>query len=1019
MVGHVVAERGLPRVRGHRLAQLLVGAAVLVAGNARPLSAGQGQPGVLSGTVIDSKSQRPLAEATVAAEGTEISALTGARGEFRLTGLTGSTARLRITRIGYQMVTVEAPVGGAPLVVRLTELVVKLDELVVTGTAGEVQKRSLGTTVARIDATAANEFAAPGSVNKLLAGRAPGVVISENSGRVGAGSEINVRGRSTLSLGEQPLIYLDGARVSNNAGAGTGFQGSAGVSRVNDINPEDIESIEVIKGPAAATLYGTEASNGVIQIITKKGRRGSPEWNVSVQQGAHWVQNPSGRIGNAYGPIDDPASTRPLGYTSINLVDSAAAMGWPLFTRGHLQRYGLTLNGGTERFQYFASGNLDLDKGTDPNSKQDKASGHLNLRVAPNDKIDVNASLNYLSSQLNQPDQEGQSAMFSTLFGGPLFRINVPLARGFYFAPPQIFYQYDPIQNTQDVNKFTGSVQLNHRPTSWFNHRLVLGVDQTAENNTILLPFMGPAVAPYFPGFEKGQIVVTNRDFTYSTLDYSGTARATFGSNLVASTSFGTQLNRLDETIAQLAGQEFPAPGPSTVSATARQQAGHSIFRNTTLGLYGQEQLAWKNRLFLTGAVRIDNNSSFGSDFDLVTYPKASVSWVISEEPFWRLGFVKTLKLRAAFGQSGLQPAALTALRTYSATTGPGGAAAVLPNAVGNPLLKPERGQEIEAGFEANLFDRIGLEVTYFTKRTKDALLSRAIAPSSGFTGVQWVNIGETSNKGIEVAVSAQIVSSRKVAWELGATVATSNDKIVSLGDIGSLGALQRFEEGFPIGGYFPKFVVGATLIPNPNVSNSTPPLLATNLMCDGGTGFRGRERGGQPVPCAGAPQLFAGTPTPKASGAFTSTVTLWGRLQLYAMVDYQVGHYQHNFDRVIRCSIIPTCEAYYFPEKFDPAFVGEVQTGVGNIQVSRFVEKASWAKIREISASYTLPRSWIRVLGASRGVLTVAGRHLHTFTGFTGLDPELHRFSGSSVRSTQAQLPIPATVLTTLRLSF
>ncbi len=970
----------------------------------------------VTGRIVSADGGGPIGDAQVTVQGTRLGATTDAEGRFRIAGVSGAQVVLQARRLGYRPARQTVVVGSGDVVITLTAAPMVLEGVVVTGTPGEAQKRSLGNSIAQIDAVLASEFVPPGNVERLLIGRAPGVNVNLSSGRLGAGASISIRGRGTLSLNDQPLIYIDGARAANDVGTGPGQQGGNAVSRLNDVNPEDIESIEVIKGPAAATLYGTEASNGVIQIITKKGKPGRSIWNLSVQQGANWITNPSERIGNSYGPSIDANGNVSL--VTMNLVDSAAASGWPLFTTGHLQRYGLSLGGGSDRFQYFASSNLTRDQGADPVNTLNSITGNANLKVVASDKIDVTSSINYLSSQTNLTMEEGRSALYSILFGGPIKKILMPQGNGFRFGPPQIWYEDNPYQNTQDVTKFTGSVTLNHRPASWLQHRLTVGVDQTNEYNQTLVPFMAPHVAVHFPGgTEKGSVWVIQRDLTYTSADYSASGHLRLASSLMATTSVGGQFYRRQVTTLQSRGFDFPGPGASTVSATARDRiTEHALLTTSTLGMYVQEQLAWRNRLFLTGAVRIDNNSAFGSDFDLVTYPKLSGSWVVSEEPFWKLGFVSALKLRAAYGQSGQAPTALTALRTYTPTTGPNDAPAVIPGSYGNPDLKPERGSELEAGFEASLFDRVAVEFTYFTRRTKDAILQRSMAPSGGFTGAQFVNIGEVKNHGIELAVNANLVNSRRLSLDLGVTLATANDEVVSMGDLGTLTLFasggQLLREGYPIGGYFQRRVVSADIVPRPNASPTQTPMMPANVLCDGGPDAA-------PVPCAGAPAQFIGSPTPKQLGALTTTVTLFGNLQLYAMVDYKRGHYNLNSDPVFRCGADLVCEAMWYPERYDPTYVAEAHLGSsGNIR-SRFVEKADFARLRELSASYTLPSGWVRSLGASRAVVTVAGRNLHTWTGYTGLDPETHVQTSNSVQFAQAQIPVAAQLITSIRLTF
>jgi hypothetical protein len=430
----------------------------------------------------------------------------------------------------------------------------------------------------------------------------------------------------------------------------------------------------------------------------------------------------------------------------------------------------------------------------------------------------------------------------------------------------------------------------------------------------------------------------------------------------------------------------------------------------TTIGLYAQQQFSLRDRVFVTGAVRVDNNSAFGEEFDFATYPKVSATWVISEEPFWKFGPVNTLKLRGAFGVSGLQPDVFTALRTFQPTTGTNDAAVVTPQLIGNPDLKPERGQELELGFEGELFNRLSLDFTYFTKRTKDAILLRPVAPSFGFPGNQYVNIGEVSNRGLELRATLQALTRENFGWEITGNVGTTKDKIEDLGGIPfiQLGALpQRHVEGYPIGGLWSKRVVSATLDANGR---------ATNVQCDGGSGA-------QPMPCGTAPFLFMGTITPKVTGAISNSFTLWKRLSLYALVDFKHGNTTLNTDEALRCAILSVCEVNVSPEKYDPKYVANAQNGSSLTIIDQFMDDASFAMLREVSATYSLPERYARYARASRASVTVAGRNLHRWTDYTGLDPE-----GRSLQNVnnafqqafdQAVTPTLAQIIATINLTF
>jgi TonB-linked SusC/RagA family outer membrane protein len=963
-------------------------------------AAARAQDSTLAGTVVSAATSAPLDGARVTIDGTPLVQTTDADGRFRFPDVPGSRVTIRVVRIGYQPVAAEVAVGATELRLTLREATVQLDELVVTGQPEGTQRRAIGNSVATIDAPAALELSGSSDVGNLINGRAPGVTLIPGSGRVGAGPTITVRGLGSLSLNSQPLLYIDGVRVTNDVATGpSSIAGGGNVSRLNDIAPEDIESIEIIKGPAAATIYGTEASNGVIQVITKKGRPGArPQVNLTMKQGTNWFQNPEGRMPTNY------ASDGAGGILTWDPVDQEQARGTPIWTNGHTQSYNASVSGGSEAVQYYVSGTYDDDDGIEPINGLRRFAGHANLSFPISPKLDVSTSLNYHRGKIHLGIDYGNGVMFNTMFGTPLLADSP--TRGFFQAPPEAWYS-GTFDYTQDVSRFTGSATVRHRPLKWLDHRLTIGLDQTGEDNQALTQFMPPNVAQYFDEVSaRGSVTINRRDIAFYTADYAANARFALSPKVSSTTSIGAQYYQRRTDTLGIQGTEFPAPDLRTGISTANTFGSQDFITNKTIGLFAQQMFGLNDRVFLTGAVRVDNNSAFGDNFDLATYPKVSGTWVISEEPFWRLGFVSALKLRAAYGASGQQPESFAALRTYAPSTGPDDQPAVTPQFVGNPDLKPERGQEIELGFEAGLFDRVGIDFTVFSKQTKDAILLRNTPPSNGFPGQQFVNIGQISNKGIELQVNTQPVVSPKFRWEVSASIATAHNFIKDLGGIPNIALglpLQSHREGYPIAGYFVKKVVSAEVDPSGTV---------TSALCDGGPG-------NAVVACEDASGVFVGTPIPKVTGAFTTTVTLFGNLRLYGLVDFKRGHRRFNADRWVRCDVFLECRENVDPTGADPRLLADIQLGTDLETVNSFIEDASFFKLREISASYTVPDRWARALGAARATVTVSGRNLHTWTNFTGLDPESQSNPGELDFFGQAVTPTLAQFVTTISLSF
>jgi len=331
----------------------------------------------VSGVVLGAGGQ-PLPDARVRVQGSDLGAITDAAGRFRIAGVPGSQAVIEVRRIGYRMESRPVSVGDTNLRIPLNEQSIALDAVVVTGTAGTQSKRELGNAVTTISAVQAKEIAPITSVQSLLNGRAPGVVVQSATGNVGAGARIRIRGASSMALSNEPLIYVDGVRVNNTPASGFANQafGSSSISRINDINPDDIQAVEIIKGPAAATLYGTEASNGVIQIITKKGTTGAPRWNLATRYGTNFLRDPQGRWPVNYGTIPRPGGPAGARDTvSIDIIELEDARGTPVFESGRLREVDLSANGGSNIFTYFAGAGFEDTEGVEPTSTVKRYSG--------------------------------------------------------------------------------------------------------------------------------------------------------------------------------------------------------------------------------------------------------------------------------------------------------------------------------------------------------------------------------------------------------------------------------------------------------------------------------------------------------------------------------------------------------------------------------------------------------------------------------------------------------------------
>lgn len=922
------------------------------------------QTGVLGGVVVDGETMQPLAGAQVVVSGTELGALTNQSGRFMIQGVTGTEVTLRVIMMGFGTETLRVRVGATDLRIVLGQTAVELEALVVTGTAGDTRKKVLGNAVAQVSGAEAETMPIE-NVSSLLNGRATGVVVQQGSGVAGTSSEIRIRGRSSLrEVSDAPLIYIDGIRVNNRL---TGGFGDPAVSRLDDIDPASIESIEIIKGPAAATLYGTEASNGVIQIITKKGTGGPARWNFTMRQGMGYFNDAADRLEPNYW-------TNPSGQViSANMVELEEQRGTPIFSTAHNQFYNLNVSGGTGDIQYFLAGSGTFDQGVTPDNEGHRINTRLNLSATPNSNLTINANTGIVVSRYRLP-MMGNAGVLPSLQRGSPATLNDP-RRGWQTAPPETLYR--AYNYNQDVNRVTGGITVEHSPTEWFTHRLTGGMDFTDQEISDYTPRLGETDAQFFsPEFAAGSKSVRREEVLYTTVEYTGTVSLPVTDDFTTNTSGGFQIYQKSIEFMQAEGQGFPATGVKTIAGAGTYQRGRDDFvENNTVGFFLQEQVGWKDRLFFTAAIRADDNSAFGENFDLVYYPKLSGSWVLSEEEFWTFDWANSFRLRGAYGESGQQPDAFSAIRTFSARPDPTGEAAVTPEASGNPELGPERGKEIEVGFDLRMFnDRVGVDFTYYNQRTTDAILSRNVAPSGGFSGTQFVNVGEVKNTGFELGMDALVLDTRDFDWDLGLSVNTNNNEITELGIDGwlNVGWTTRHQEGYPVGSFFAATILSAELD-----ADGT----AINMMCADGEGGA--------IACEDAPWVYQGQPSPDWEGSVTSTFTLFDRFRITGLVDFQMGQSKYLTDRWNRCAWRQNCEINHYPERFDPRAVGAAQNGGWN-EFDWWIQDASFARFRELSVEYTLPASWAAQLRASSGRIALGGRNLGVWTDYPGLDPEI-----------------------------
>lgn len=931
--------------------------------------------GSIRGKVLN-EAQRPISGATVSIVGTARGGLTNPQGEYVIANVPLGSQTVRAQMIGFARKDMAVTVSsGQPATADfvLATQALSLDEVVVTGTAGAARKREVGNSIGQIKMEDVIEPVA--NVDQLLQSRTPGMVVTDGAGMAGSGSQIRLRGTVSISQTNQPLIYVDGVRVKSDAykknvppGDFDGRSGNVTASPLSDIDPADIDRIEVIKGAAATTLYGTEASAGVIQIFTKRGAAGAPRWNVGVEQGFNRLM--------AFAPdprpflnIDD-YTRRNGSFLDRNLPGTGIA---------YRQGYSANVSGGTEQMQYFVSGGFDNNEGVLPLDEESKYNVRGNFTFAPLPKVLLSWNTSYTRTAI-QNTPSGNNAHGLTL--------NAYRQERNYFSSgdPEVVSQVLDYELNTWIDRLITGGTATYAPTDRFTNRFTVGYDLASQENRNVRPY-GFVAAP------KGILSDQRYNTNTLTFDYVGSYRLDIGSSASTTLSFGGQSVTNEEVNTIAKGDNLPGPGEATVSNTAIQNGVEERTRIINAGLFGQALFAFRDRYFVTVGGRVDGNSAFGSGFGLQAYPKISGSYVISDEEFWpdKLG---TMKLRAAYGQSGRAPGAFDAVRTWDAVQY-AGQSAFVPSNLGNPDLGPERTAETEFGFDGAFFNqRVTAEFTYYHSVTSDALFLVRHAPSEGFSNSQLMNVGKLQNQGVELGINANVYDSDTWGLDLGGSVYTNNSEVLDLG-----GATE-----FSIGGGWikvgePVFALRANFITN--ADEIADPIIEYD-------------------------HIF-GPQNPTHTFGMNATLRMPKGLELHARGEYQGGGWisdgasQNALQRGI---IWPTCaNAYALAEANQENQMTAWERKMcnsANYEGSLLNYPKDFFKMREVSLRVPIGTF---IPGTSNANFTISARNFYTWKNKRMLmfDPEMIGRGGFGTANTDIEegIPAAASLVASLRMAF
>ncbi len=1067
----------------------IVVAVILLLARSVPLTAQGGA--TISGRVTSDQGE-PLAQASVLIERLGVGAITRGDGRYTLSlpagRLTGDSVTLTVRLIGYKPQSVRLMLGPGEEErnFALAANPLQLGEIVVTGagTVSEVEK--LGTVRSFVDSTAITHSGEQ-NFSTALAAKAPGVVVTSSSGDPGASTFIQIRGLTTISAQDgQPLLVVDGVPVGNsidynNPVSGALNSSAAPPNRAIDINPDDIENVEILKGAASGSIYGSRAGQGVILITTKHGRPGATRYSfrssMSVDQHA---QLPAlqrkyglGSGGVAPGCVSGGPTNCAVGFAAAGSWGPLLAPGTPTYNHasemlqnGYTLDNALTVSGGNDRTTFFLSGGYSNDRGivVGDNNKYRRISVRFNGSHRVFDNLKLGANLAYVDGSggavVSRNSTDG--LMLGAWRTPPNFN-NKPyldpvtgLHRSYRFPNPGVgseqtgrrydnpFFVANEAKATTDVSRILGGITTEFTATPWLSFAHSLGWDYSNDERLQGFPWTTSnttvAGTNGVGGVNAGYLKNSQLDH-----NLTGTARFRLSSSLVGSATLGQNLNVQSFRSRQVVGTGLIAPEPFNLGNTATRQLPYDFRSTVRLESYFAQLTAdVANQLFLKLGVRNDGASTFGENRRRAWYPNATAAWTFHRGEVGENRLLTYGKLRAAYGQSGTQPAPYLLPSVFITTNGNDGgwgpAIGSGQNGSGGLVtsynlpttnLGPERVKEFETGFDLGLLrDRADVSLTHYRAFSTDVILNLPVAGSTGYTEKP-ANAASLRNIGWEVALNMRPVNTRDFGVDLGLQWAQNRSLVTDLAGVtfaplpfsggtnGLTGIQSVAMEGQRLGVfYMTDFVrcgrgVQLNYVDIDNVAGE----------CQGakpGALYIGSD--GYPVLDANNNYIM-GDPNPKWTGSVRLGLR-YKKLSVGGLLDVRHGGDAYNGTRGALLHFGTNRESQRLRDGGDVVFGTDYKrgavagpgagtavpldeawfTGAGGVfngPQAQFLEDASFVKLREISVAYTFDQAWVnQSIGFSSMEVRVAARNIHTWTDYTGIDPETSLLgSASAVR--------------------
>ncbi len=950
----------------------------------------------ITGKVTDSNGE-VVPFANVIEKGTSNGTTTNVEGDFSLS-IDELPVTVIVSSIGFTK-TEEVISSENPVMITLSESSIGLDEVVVSGFASTVKRSNLANSVATVSSDALVGTTPAQTLDGALAGKFTGALVNANSGSPGGGMSVKLRGITSINGNSQPLYIIDGIYIDNSSTSSAGLNAVSAASgggnassqdnatnRIADINPDDIENIEILKGASASAIYGSRGAAGVIIITTKKGKEGKTKINFSQSLGWNEVINLQGQR-NWTSELAESAFGEGDLYTAAKNAGKLRDYEKEIFgEKGFISNTNVSMSGGSKKTSFFASISRNNEDGIVKNTGYDKSSIRLNLDHDFTDNIKLAVTTNYINSSADR-------GFFNNDNTGTTLGVALTATRPWDFLLPDENGNYPDHPNNSSNPLQTRDLMTNNESTKRFITGGTLNINLFRNDNSDLKFVSRAGVDHYtlvakviFPkelqfqrldqGGLNGLSAITTTTNTNSNFSAFLVHNYTTSSDLSFTTQAGITNEQFSQNVVSVTSTDLIA-SEVNVDQAANQTINQFRLEQEDFGFYLQESINYQDKLIGTFGVRGDKSTNNGDKDELFYYPKASIAFNLHNFDFWKEdSFINRFKLRAAYGEAGTFAAFGSLFTVYQSALIGGNVGIAVPGTRGNPNLSPERQKEFEVGFDAGFMeDRISLEFTYYKKNVEDLLLRANTEPSSGFAR-EWKNAGELENTGVEIGVNVQAINTENFKWNSGISWFTNTSKMTklnvptfNLGGFGnSLGQFQ-IEEGKSV------------------------------------TQIVGTTGGGTPV-------IALGDAEPDFQMSFLNNMS-YKNFSLSFLWHWKKGGDNINLSKLL--TDFGGTSADFDQFDFDPNINNgtyRINNGLFDSNAAPFVEDASYLRLREIGLYYTIMDEtvdkWFNGV-VSNVKLGFSGNNLINIFDYNSYDPEVSNFGGNGLSTGVEVTPFPS----------